>query len=131
MSESLKKISAMTLFVEDLQEAKSFYQEVFEVPVVYEDPVSAAVKFDNLIVNLLQVSEAHTLVGQGSVAGPHAGSRFQLSVWVDDVDEVCRDLEKRGVTLLSGPEDKDWGMRVATFIDPAGNSWEVAQGLPE
>lgn len=131
MSESLKKISAMSLFVEDLQEARSFYQEVFDVPVVYEDPVSAAVKFDNLIVNLLQVSEAPTLVGQGSVAGPDAGSRFQLSIWVDDVDEVCRDLEKRGVTLLSRPEDKDWGMRVATFTDPAGHSWEVAQALAD
>lgn len=121
----------MSLFVEDLHEAQSFYQEVFDVPVVYEDPVSAAVKFDNLVVNLLQVSEAHTLVGQGSVAAPRAGSRFQLSIWVDDVDEVCRDLEKRGVTLLSGPEDKDWGMRVATFTDPAGHSWEVAQGLAD
>jgi lactoylglutathione lyase len=87
------------------------------------------VAFDNVFINLLQVSEASGLVGPGRVAGPEAGSRFQLSIWVDDVDAVCRDLEKHGVTLLAGPVDKEWGMRVATFTDPAGHSWEVAQGL--
>ncbi len=129
MSGSLSKISAMSLFVEDLQEAKSFYQDVFGVQVVYEDKVSAAVKFENVIINLLHVSEAGGLVGPGTVAGRDTGSRFQVSIWVEDVDAVCADLEKRGVTLLSGPVDKEWGMRVATFTDPAGHSWEVAQGL--
>ena len=129
MSDSLKKISAMSLFVENLHEAKSFYQDVFDVQVVHEDKVSVAVKFDNLIINLLQVSEASALVEPGVVTGPDAGSRFQLSIWVDDVDAVCGELEKRGVRLLSGPADKEWGTRVATFTDPAGHSWEVAQGL--
>ena len=129
MSDSLKKISAMSLFVENLHQAKSFYQDVFDVQVVHEDEVSVAVKFDNLIINLLQASEASALVEPGVVPGPDAGSRFQLSIWVDDVDAVCGELEKRGVRLLSGPADKEWGMRVATFTDPAGHSWEVAQGL--
>ena len=129
MSDSLKQISAMSLFVENLHEAKSFYQDVFDVQVVHEDEVSVAVKFDNLIINLLQVSEASALVEPGVAAGSDTGSRFQLSIWVDDVDAVCGELEKRGVRLLSGPADKGWGMRVATFTDPAGHSWEVAQGL--
>ncbi len=48
---TLGTISAISLFVEDVPQAKEFYQDVFEVPVVYEDEVSAALKFDNLIVN--------------------------------------------------------------------------------
>ena len=126
---SLRTISAMSLFVEDLQAAKSFYQDVFDVPVVYEDDASAALRFENLILNLLRVSEAGGLVEPGPVAAPDAGSRFQLSIWVDDVDAVCAALQQRGVTLLVGPVDRPWGMRVATFTDPAGHSWEVAQGL--
>ena len=62
-------------------------------------------------------------------AAPCSFARFQLSIWVDDVDAVCAGLEKRGVTLPTGPVDKEWGMRVATFVDPAGHSWEVAQAL--
>lgn len=129
MSNSVRTISAMSLFVEDLQKAKSFYQEVFDVPVVFEDDVSVAVQFDNLIINLLQVSQAHTLIDPGVVAGRESGSRFQISIWVDDVDAVCSDLEQRGVTLLTRPTDREWGLRTATFTDPGGHSWEVAQDL--
>jgi catechol 2,3-dioxygenase-like lactoylglutathione lyase family enzyme len=129
MSNSVKTISAMSLFVEDLQKAKSFYQEVFDVPVVFEDDVSVVVQFDNLIINLLQVSQAHTLIDPGVVAGRESGSRFQISIWVDDVDAVCSDLEQRGVTLLTRPTDREWGLRTATFTDPGGHSWEIAQDL--
>jgi catechol 2,3-dioxygenase-like lactoylglutathione lyase family enzyme len=129
VSDSLKTISALSLFVENVQEAKAFYRDVFGVSVVYEDGVSAALEFDNLIINLLQASEAFELVAPGSVAARDAGSRFQLSIWVEDVDAVCTDLASRGVAILNGPTDKPWGMRVATFVDPAGHSWEVAQNL--
>jgi catechol 2,3-dioxygenase-like lactoylglutathione lyase family enzyme len=131
VSESVKNISAISLFVEDLAEAKSFYRDVFDVEVVFEDESSACVKFDNLLINLLQVSEAQALVDPGLVAGPEAGSRFQLSIWVENVDAVCADLEKRGVKLLNGPINRDWGMRTANFVDPAGNSWEVAQQMAQ
>lgn len=126
---TLGTISAMSLFVDDVQQAKGFYQDVFGVPVVYEDEVSAALKFDNLIINLLKDSEASGLVDPAPVADREAGSRFQVSIWVEDVDAVCAHLQERGVTLLVGPVDRPWGMRVVTFTDPAGHSWEVAQGI--
>jgi uncharacterized glyoxalase superfamily protein PhnB len=47
------------------------------------------------------------------------------------VDAVCALLEQRGVTLLTGPVDRVWGMRTATFTDPDGHSWEIAQELPQ
>ena len=34
------------------------------------------------------------------VAGQEAGSRFQLTIWVEDADAVCADLLARGVVLL-------------------------------
>ena len=127
--ESLSHVSAISLFVEDVQAAKSFYEAVFGVEVVFEDESSACVKFDQLFVNLLVNSSAAQQVEPAPVAAPDSGSRFQLSIWVEDVDAVCADLQKRGVTLLSGPVDKEWGMRVVTFTDPDGHNWEVAQHL--
>lgn len=35
----------------------------------------------------------------------------------------------RGVELLNGPMDREWGVRTACFADPAGNVWEIAQVL--
>jgi catechol 2,3-dioxygenase-like lactoylglutathione lyase family enzyme len=126
---SFQHLSAISLFVEDLPAAKAFYVEVFEVPVVYEDANSAVVKFENVLINLLQVAHAPEIVAPGPVAPPEAGSRFQISIWVADVDAVCAQLRQRGVTLLQGPLDRPWGMRTANFVDPAGHSWEVAQQI--
>jgi catechol 2,3-dioxygenase-like lactoylglutathione lyase family enzyme len=127
---SLKRVSAVSLFVGDLQTAKTFYRDVFDVDVVFEDETSVCVKFNHLFVNLLHVSAAQEQVAPAPVADREAGSRFQLSIWVDDVDAVCTLLEQRGVALLTGPLDREWGMRTATFTDPDGHSWEIAQELP-
>jgi catechol 2,3-dioxygenase-like lactoylglutathione lyase family enzyme len=127
--ESLSHVSAISLFVEDLGTAKSFYEAIFGVEVVFEDENSVCVKFDQLFVNLLLSSAARQQVEPAPVAGRDSGSRFQLSIWVEDVDAACAALEERGVKLLTGPVDREWGMRVATFTDPDGHSWELGQAL--
>ena len=124
-------IGAITLFTEDLERSKAFYQETFGLPVVFEDEDSAVFNFDDTLINLLKVSAAPELIAPGTVAGPRAGSRFQLTIGVDDVDAVCAELARRGVQLLNGPMDRPWGIRTASFTDPAGHIWEIAQDLPQ
>ncbi len=51
-------ISAITLFVEDLEATKRFYQEVFGLPLVFEDDNSAVFNFGNTLINLLRTSAA-------------------------------------------------------------------------
>ena len=120
-------IGAITLFVEDLDAARSFYQEVFDLPVVYEDENSAVFKFGETLVNLLRVSEAPDLVAPATVAAPEAGVRHQFTLGVEDVDELCEELKSRGVELLNGPQDRPWGIRTASFRDPGGHIWEIAK----
>jgi lactoylglutathione lyase len=129
MTVSLKGVGAITLFVEDLQRSRSFYQDVLGLQVIYEDENSAVFDFGNTVINLLSIPAARELVEPGAVASPEAGSRFQLTIWVDDADAACAELNARGVTLLSGPMNREWGKRTASFTDPAGNIWEIAQEL--
>ena len=129
MSTSLKSVGAITLFVADPQRSKAFYESVFGLAPAYEDENSAAFDFDNTIVNLLALSAAHELIDPGRVAGPETGSQFQLTIWVDDTEAVCAELASRGVELLNGPIDRAWGVRTASFKDPDGHIWEVAQQL--
>ncbi|MGZ8708558.1 MAG: VOC family protein, partial [Gaiellaceae bacterium] len=82
-------IAAITLFVDDLEEAKQFYREVFGLPVVFEDDDSAVFGFGNTIVNLLRSTAARELVEPAAVAGPETGARLQLTIEVDDVDAMC------------------------------------------
>ena len=121
-----KKIGAITLFVEDLAVAKAFYQEVFGLPVHFEDEASAVFDFGTTLINLLQVSEADALIAPAVVGGTDAGARMQLTIDVADVDATCVELARRGVTLLNGPMDRPWGPRTAAFADPAGHMWEIA-----
>jgi catechol 2,3-dioxygenase-like lactoylglutathione lyase family enzyme len=120
-------IDAITLFVEDLKTAKSFYEEVFGLPVVYEDENSTVFKFGETLINLLRVSEAPSLVAPATVAPPEAGVRHQFTIGVEDVDQMCAELKSRGVELLNGPMDRPWGVRTASFRDPGGHIWEIAK----
>jgi lactoylglutathione lyase len=95
----------------------------------FGDDSAAAFKFDNTLVNLVDTRAAAAVITPVTVASPSAGSRFLLTIWVGDVDAACAELASRGVELLNGPVDRPWGLRTASFTDPAGHIWELAQDL--
>jgi len=122
-----KSIDAITLFTENLEQTKEFYQNVFGLPIHFEDPNSAVFKFGDTLINLLNITEANELVEPAKVANRESGNRFVFTIGVDDVDAMCAELTSRGVELLNGPMDRPWGIRTASFMDPAGYIWEIAK----
>ena len=125
----LDAIEVVTLFVFDIDATKAFYARVFAAEVLFEDAASAVLKFSGAMVNLLAVERAPTLVAPIGVAPKGAGAAMLLTVRVDNVDEACAELAKRGVTLLNGPMDRPWGRRTAAFADPSGHVWELAHEI--
>ena len=121
-----KDIGAITLFVEDLGATKQFYQSTFGLAVVFEDKNSAVFRMGGTLINLLEIGAANELIDPAKVARRDAGSRHVFTIEVDDVDAMCSELTARGVTLLNGPMDRPWGIRTASFQDPAGHIWEIA-----
>jgi catechol 2,3-dioxygenase-like lactoylglutathione lyase family enzyme len=122
-----KGVAAITLFVDELEEARRFYRRVFDVPVLVEDDDATAFRFGNTIVNLLKATAARELVEPATVGGPESGARLVFTIDVDDVDATCAELAARGVELLNGPLDRPWGVRTASFRDPGGHIWEIAK----
>ncbi|WP_427131877.1 VOC family protein [Pseudarthrobacter sp. S9] len=122
-------IGAITLFVEDLAATKRFYRDVFGLPVAFEDDASAVFKFENTMINLLKTTAAPELIHPATVATPEAGARMQFTIGVDDIDAMCAELAIRGVEMLNGPIDRPWGIRTASFRDPGGHIWEIAQSI--
>jgi uncharacterized glyoxalase superfamily protein PhnB len=128
---SLKSVNVINLFAEDFVGTKSFYQEVFGQPLIFEDEDSALFQFENVMVMVRDVSAASEFIPSAAAGSPEGGPRFVLAVFVDDVDAACTELAQSGVTLLNEPVDRPWGMRTASFSDPAGHVWEIAQDLDQ
>ena len=42
---------------------------------------------------------------------------------------VCERLQDAGIAPINGPMDRPWGIRTASFQDPAGHMWEIAHPL--
>jgi catechol 2,3-dioxygenase-like lactoylglutathione lyase family enzyme len=124
-------ISAITLFAEDVPATKSFYVEVFGLPVVYEDSASCVFRFGTQLINILDAAEAPGLIAPTTPGRAGTPPRFQFTLDVDDVDAAAADLARRGVVLLNGPMDREWGIRTALFADPTGSLWEIAAPLPQ
>ncbi len=54
------------------------------------------------------------------------GPRYEMFVYVDDVDRLLPDLRAEGVTVLRDPADMPWGERIASIADPDGNPVALA-----
>lgn len=115
---------------ERLDQTKVFYANVFGLQAVHENESNAVFKIGETVVHLLDVEAAPNLLGPGAIAAPSAGHRVQLTIKVDYVDALCRQLAQRGVRILSGPMDRPFGIRTTNFQDPGGHLWEVWADLP-
>jgi catechol 2,3-dioxygenase-like lactoylglutathione lyase family enzyme len=122
-----ENLFANTLFIADLEVSKKFYSTVFEKSPVFEDEYSVVFKFGELMINLLSQNEAPSLIAPARVATMSSGSRFQLTIQVDDVDTEAHRLQRLGIPLINGPMDRPWGIRTLLFADPDGHLWELAQ----
>jgi catechol 2,3-dioxygenase-like lactoylglutathione lyase family enzyme len=123
-----KRIGAMTLFVPDLDRARQFYQDVFGLNAQPMDDDTTVLRFKDMYVFLHAAAAAQKPLPE--ILGEARKGAGQFAIIVDDVDAVCSELAGHGVTLLSGPADRPWGMRTVTFADPGGHIWEIAQEIP-
>lgn len=122
-------LSAITLLVREPDVAAEFYSRAFAEEPLWRDEKSIGFSLGSVVLNLLIDSEGDRLVTPAPVGTKQSGLRSQLSIWVDDIDTVVETLTGRGVTFDTNPTDQSWGMRTATFRDPDGHSWEIAQDL--
>jgi catechol 2,3-dioxygenase-like lactoylglutathione lyase family enzyme len=129
MADWEKQIAAINLIVGDLERSKAFYREVFGQPPQHEDEDSAMFRFKDSYV-FLQRNHAHQDGPAADVLDLAQKGVGQFAIIVEDADAVRAELDRHGVTVISGPADRDWGMRTLTFADPGGHTWEIAQELP-
>ena len=125
-----KEIGAITLFVEDPDASRSFYQRVFDLEPAFGDDDGAAFRLGEQFFFVTRSSTAPNMIAPLSAGAPGNGPRHVFAIIVPDVDAVAAELAGKGVPLINGPEDRDWGMRTLNFADPDGYVWEIATEIP-
>jgi lactoylglutathione lyase len=123
-------IGVIEPFCEDLAAGKAFYEEVFGLTAIGGDETSVMFEMGQTVIILNDLQSAKELVGPRPVAARDAGSRKCFTIFVPDVDAVCAELTAKGVQLLSGPVNRRWGKRTASFADPGGHIYEIAGPVP-
>jgi len=122
-------VTAITLFVSDIDRSKAFYTALLERDPVFTDDVAATFQLDHVLLNVLAVTDAPELVEPAAVDTPVAVAAM-LTIAVEDCDAACAALAAKNVEILNGPVDRAWGVRTAAFQDPDGHAWELAQPIP-
>jgi len=114
MSGVLQSVSAVRIFVDDIERARHFYRDILELNEASATPEWAVFNLDgsNIIVEKVAAEDPeHTLVG-----------RFlAVSFNVDDIDVTYRKLVAKGVSFPEPPERQQWGGMLAFPRDPDGN----------
>jgi catechol 2,3-dioxygenase-like lactoylglutathione lyase family enzyme len=129
MPDWAKQIFAINLIVGDLEGSKTFYREVFGLAPLDEWEDGAIVRLGDTFI-ALRHDPAHQNAPADEELRLAEKGVGQFAIEVEDVDAVRAELEEHGVTVISGPADRDWGMRTLTFVDPGGHVWSLAQDLP-
>jgi catechol 2,3-dioxygenase-like lactoylglutathione lyase family enzyme len=133
------RIHVITLGVEDLERALSFYRDGLGLPSEgitgtqfagdEQNPAGAVAMFtleDGLILSLYPRSELAK--DAGVQPGYTAGSGISIGHLVDSPAEVDRLLglaEQAGGRVLGPAHERPWGIYSGYFADPDGHLWEI------
>jgi lactoylglutathione lyase len=114
MSGILQSVSAVRIFVDDIERARHFYRDVLELNETTATPGWALYDLDgkNIVVEKVAADDPER----------HLVGRFlAVSFNVDNVDATYRKLLAKGVSFPEPPERQGWGGTLAFFGDPDGN----------
>ena len=115
------------VYARDVASVSGFYKRLgFEV--VYQfppegEPGYVSMRRGDDSLGVTHVSSPRELAG----VEPGTEPRFEMFVYVDNVDATVAELAGTGVTVLREPKDMPWGERVAFVTDPEGNPVSLAQ----
>jgi len=118
------------IYVRDVPRALRFYGELLEFEEQYRFPPDGdeaayvGLRKDDADIGIVHETSPQQLIGKTMGDGP----RYELFVYVDDVDETLGRMRAGDVPVLREPADMPWGERLAFVEDPEGNPVTLATG---
>ncbi len=135
------RITLLTIGVDDLERAYAFYAKGLGFPsegIVGKEFEHGAVAFFDLAGTRLAVWPRESLAHDTGLAkGPRSSTELSIAHNVRserEVDEVMREAERAGATVVKPAAKTFYGGYAGYFADPDGHLWEIAynpQLLPD
>lgn len=115
------------IYARDVGRTVAFYERLLGFEKEYQfppdgEPGYVGPRRDDADLGIVHESSPRQMIGVSMGDGP----RFELFVYVDDVDEAIESMRAAGVPVLREPENMPWGERVAFVADPEGNPVTLA-----
>ena len=115
------------IYARDVSRTVDFYERLLGFEKQYQfppdgEPGYIGMRRDEADLGVVHESSPRQMIGVSLGDAP----RFELFVYVDDVDEAIESMRASGVPILREPESMPWGERVAFVADPEGNPVTLA-----
>ena len=119
------KVSSILIGVNDLNKAKSFYEQVFGFQFKEFRPPFASATFDGIEFNIEENADYRA----ADWASNYIGGRKHVSFETDNLEQFIAKAESLGTKIIEAPQEKPWGWKEAVIADPNGNEFIVEQKL--
>ena len=119
----MMRASTTVFTVTDVTESVAYYRDKlgFDVAFQYGEPTFyIGLCSGGVTLHLISAAKAPRAPGHGAV-----------SIFVDDVDGLHADLQKRGAKILKAPANYDYGLRDFDVADLDGNMLFFGMEIPK
>lgn len=117
------------ILTEKLAESKAFYSDNFGFGVTFENEFYLLMHTPNQQAELSFLLPHHP-TQQPFFHKPFRGEGIYLTIEVDEVDKIYKDLKKRGVEIKVDLKDEPWGDRHFAIEDPNGIAIDIVKYSP-
>ena len=107
------KVYGIQILVDDIVAARAFYVDTLGLKLAWEIPEMGAFG-----VEVEPIQFIVTVMGEERTMGGAPGRFIGVSIAVDDMDSVYRDLTAKGVPFEGPPQQQPWGGAPAVTVEP-------------
>jgi len=119
------KVGPIQIFVLDVKRAKNWYKKVLGMKLIREYP-----DFKCILMKLgkteFDIGTPDPSWGEGWDK-VKVGGRTCIFFETDDIENVCKELKKKGVKFVEESYKRPWGEIKAVFADPDGNEFNLIE----
>jgi lactoylglutathione lyase len=127
----LLELTHTRLLVDNYRECFLFYRDVLGFEVTWGDENSnyADFKFNSATLGVFDRKQMVEALGEDYTSNAEQVDRTALIFKVKNVEETYQELNSRVKFITTPTDQKEWGIKVAHFRDPAGSLIEIYEKI--